>query len=72
MSPRERELEDKLRKSRGEILELRMRIHDLERENAEQRRRLRVQGSAMEAAKQSAYEAYMSTMAVMGQGYGLE
>ena len=70
MSPRERELEGQLRKSRSEILELRMRIHKLERENAEQRRRLRVQGSAMEAAKQSAYEAYSNTMLAMGQQYG--
>lgn len=69
MSPRERELESQLRQARSQVLDLRLRVHALEGENAEQRRRLRAQAHAMEVVKQSAYEAYSNTMLAMGQQY---
>ena len=72
MSPRERELESQLRQARSQVLDLRMKIHSLEVENGELKRRVRVQSIEMEKVKTASYEAYMSTMAVMGQGYGLE
>lgn len=72
MSPHERELESMLRQARSQVLDLRLQVHSLERDNAELRRRIRVQSIEMEKVKASAYDAYMSTMAVMGQGYGLE
>lgn len=72
MSPRERELEAQLRQARSQVLDLRMKVHSLEVENGELKRRVRVQSIEMEKVKASAYDAYMSTMAVMGQGYGLE
>lgn len=72
MSPRERELEGQLRQARSQVLDLRMKVHSLEVENGELKRRVRVQSIEMEKVKAPAYDAYMSTMAVMGQGYGLE
>lgn len=70
MSPHERELEAQVRQARSQVLDLRMRVHKLEQENAEQRRRLRVQAHAMEVVKESAREAYQNTMLAMGQQYG--
>lgn len=72
MSPRERELESMLRQARSQVLDLRMKVHSLERENGDLKRRIRVQSIEMEKVKAASYEAYMSTMAVMGQRYGLE
>ena len=65
MSPRERELEAQLRQARSQV-------HSLEVENGELKRRIRVQSIEMEKVKAASYEAYTSTMAVMGQRYGLE
>lgn len=72
MSPRERELESQLRQARSQVLDLRLQVHSLEVENGELKRRVRVQSVEMEKVKTASYEAYMSTMAVMGQGCGLE
>lgn len=72
MSPRERELEAQLRQARSQVLDLRMKVHSLEVENGELKRRVRVQSIEMEKVKTASYEAYMSTMAVMGQRFGLE
>lgn len=72
MSPRERELEAQVRQARSQVLDLRLQVHSLEVENGELKRRIRVQSIEMEKVKASAYEAYMSTMAVMGQRFGLE
>lgn len=72
MSPRERELESMLRQTRSQVLDLRLQVHSLESENAELKRRIRVQSIEMEKVKTASYEAYISTMAVMGQRFGLE
>lgn len=72
MSPRERELESMLRQARSQVLDLRLQVHSLERENGELKRRIRVQSIEMEKVKASVYDAYRSTMAVMGQRLGLE
>lgn len=72
MSPRDRELEAQLRQARSQVLDLRLQVHSLEVENGELKRRIRVQSIEMERAKDAAKEAYMATMAVMGQQYGLE
>lgn len=72
MSPRERELEAQLRQARSQVLDLRLQVHSLEKENGELKRRIRVQSIEMEKVKTASYEAYMSTMAVMGQRFGLE
>lgn len=72
MSPRERELEAQVRQARSQVLDLRMKVHSLEVENGELKRRVRVQSIEMEKVKTASYEAYMSTMAVMGQRFGLE
>lgn len=72
MSPHERELEAQLRQARSQVLDLRMKVHSLEVENGELKRRIRVQSIEMEKVKAASYEAYTSTMAVMGQRYGLE
>ncbi len=72
MSPRERELEAQLRQARSQVLDLRLQVHSLEVENGELKRRIRVQSIEMEKVKAASYEAYTSTMAVMGQRYGLE
>lgn len=72
MSPRERELESQLRQARSQVLNLRLQVHSLEVENGELKRRIRVQSIEMEKVKAASYEAYTSTMAVMGQRYGLE
>lgn len=72
MSPRERELEAQVRQARSQVLDLRLQVHSLEVENGELKRRIRVQSIEMEKVKAASYEAYTSTMAVMGQRYGLE
>lgn len=72
MSPRERELESMLRQARSQVLDLRLQVQSLESENAELKRRIRVQSIEMEKVKTASYEAYTSTMAVMGQRFGLE
>lgn len=72
MSPHERELEAQVRQARSQVLDLRLQVHSLEVENGELKRRIRVQSIEMEKVKAASYEAYTSTMAVMGQRYGLE
>ena len=72
MSPRERELEAQVRQARSQVLDLRMKVHSLEVENGELKRRIRVQSIEMEKVKAASYEAYTSTMAVMSQRYGME
>lgn len=72
MANRERELEGQLRQARSQVLDLRMKVHSLEVENGELKRRIRVQSIEMEKVKASVYDAYRSTMAVMGQRFGLE
>lgn len=72
MTDRERELESQVRKLRSEILDLRLRLHGLEGDNSELRRRITVQSIQMDKARQAAYQAYDASMEVIAQRFGLD